>query len=176
MAGTAGTYELGKFSGVCAASGATIAQRAPFIAALLDVIDEEGHPILRRLDYSTQAWDGGCRPDGLVCFWRSLAPVPGEKRQAFVDDETLLEMVQRVIDENDARQKAFRWILALVLLRRKVLRLDGIIHDGAVEHWAFRPRGSALDTEPIRIANPGIREEEVRELADQLGDVIRTDQ
>ncbi len=175
MAATAGTYELGRFSGECAKSHDPILAHQEFVAALVDALDEEGRPILKRLDFGTQAWDDGTRPDGLVCFWRSSAPEPGEKRQMFVDDETLLEMVQRMDEETDSRRRAFRWILALVLLRRKMLKLDGIVHEGETEYWAFRPRGSDPTSTPIRIPNPGIREEEMRELADQLGDIIRAD-
>lgn len=175
MAGTTGTYELGRFSGECAKSHAPILAQQEFVAALVDALDEEARPILKRLDFAAAVWDEGTRPDGLVCFWRSIAPEPGEKRQMFVDDETLLEMVQRMEEETDSRRRAFRWILALVLLRRKMLKLDGIVHEGETEYWAFRPRGSDPTSTPIRIPNPGIREEEMRELADQLGDIIRAD-
>ncbi len=176
MAGTAGTYELGRFSGECASSRTPIFPRQEFIAALVDGLDDEGHPVLRRLDFASDIWQSGVRPDGLVSFWKSVAPEPGEKRQMFVDDETLLEMVQRTSEESDVRRRAFRWILALVLLRRKALKLvDGIIHEGENEFWAFRPRGADPSSEPFRIQNPRIREEELRELADQLGDIIRAD-
>ncbi|MSR44175.1 MAG: hypothetical protein EXS15_02305 [Phycisphaerales bacterium] len=175
MAGIAGTFELGRFTGVCAQSQEPIAPKQAFIAALADWVDDDGRSTLRRFDYSINTWENGSRPDRLVCFWRSSAPMPGEKRHAFVDDETLLEMLQRMESETDARRCAFRWILALVLLRRKVLKLDGIVHEGERESWAFRPRGSDPASAPIRIANPGVREDEVRELADQLGEIIRTD-
>ena len=71
MAATAGTYELGRFSGECAKSHDPILAHQEFVAALVDALDEEGRPILKRLDFGTQAWDDGTRPDGLVCFWRS---------------------------------------------------------------------------------------------------------
>ncbi|MSR68736.1 MAG: hypothetical protein EXS17_00055 [Phycisphaerales bacterium] len=175
MAGTAGTYELGRFSGVCALSQQPILASQEFVAALVDALDGEGRPMLQRFDFAAEVWDQGARPDALVCFWRSLAPEPGDRKQTFVDDETLLEMVQRMGDETDARRRGFRWILALVLLRRKIIRLDGIVHDDEVEYWTFRPRGSDPSALPIRVANPGVRADEMRELADQLGEVIRTD-
>ncbi len=175
MAVTAGTYELGRFSGVCAATQEVIQTSQEFVAALVDAVDEAGQPIVRRVDYSAVQWDRGARPEALICFWRSFAPAPGDRKQTFVDDETLLEMVQRMADETDARRRGFRWILALVLLRRKVIRLDGIVHEDGVEYWAFRPRGSDAESLPIRIANPGVRADEMRELADQLGEVIRAD-
>ncbi len=175
MTGAAGTYELGRFSGVCAISQQPILASQEFVAALVDALDEEGRPLLRRLDIAAARWDQGARPDALVCFWRSLAPAPGDRKQTFVDDETLLEMVQRMEDETDARRRGFRWILALVLLRRKIIRLDGIVHEDGTEYWAFRPRGSDPESLPIRIANPGVRADEMRELAEQLGEVIRAD-
>ncbi|MSR28142.1 MAG: hypothetical protein EXS03_01010 [Phycisphaerales bacterium] len=175
MAGTAGTYELGRFSGVCAATGNPITPRSAFVAALVDRINDEGTPALLRLDYALSQWESGLRPDGLVCFWRSTAPQPGERRQELVDDETLMDMVQRMSDDSDQRRRAFRWILALALLRRKVLRLDGIDHSDGSEVWAFRPRGAPEGASAFRIVNPGIRDQEMAELAEQLSDVIRPD-
>ena len=57
MAATAGTYELGRFSGECAKSHDPILAHQEFVAALVDALDEEGRPILKRLDFGTQAWD-----------------------------------------------------------------------------------------------------------------------
>ncbi len=175
MAGASGTYELGRFTGVCAASGAVIASGESFTAALVDRVSDEGSPQLARLDYCTQAWEHGARPEGLVCFWRSIAPRPGERRQSFVDDETLLEMVRRDDPSATEHRRAFRWILALVLLRRKALKLAGVDRDGAIEVWSFLPRGSGDGAEAIRIANPGIKDDAMRDLADQLAEVIRPD-
>ncbi len=175
MAGIAGSYELGRFSGVCAASGSVIAPGNHFVAALVDRVGDDGHPTLARLDYSIGGWGSAERPAGLVSFWQSTAPQPGERRHIFVDDETLLEMVQRMETEDDTRRKAFRWVLALALLRRKALRLEGIEQLDGVESWLFRPRGAEEGSQSIRIANPGIRDEELGDLAEQLSDVIRPD-
>jgi hypothetical protein len=175
MAGTAGSYELGRFTGVCASNGCSIPAGERFTAALVDRVADDGSAHLARADYSREAWESGARPNGLVCFWQSVAPHPGERRQMFVDDETLLEMVQREDPGADDRRRAFRWILALVMLRRKALRLVGVERDGSAEAWKFLPRGAPPEMTPICIENPRIKDEAMRDLADQLAEVIRPD-
>lgn len=175
MAGTAGTYELGRFTGTCAGSGVAIASGTAFVAALVDRLNEEGIPTLTRLDYSVDAWNTTPRPQGLVSFWKSTAPEPGERRQMFVDDETLLDMVERMEGDDDSRRRSFRWVLALALLRKRTLRLEGIEHTESGESWVFRRRGAEEGASPIRIPNPGIKDDELKELAEQLSDVIRPD-
>jgi hypothetical protein len=174
MAGTAGTFEIGRFTGQCASTGEPIAGGSPFVASLAEAV-EEGRPVLRRIDWSAAAWDSGARPEGLVCFWRGTAPNPGEKRRILLDDHTLLEMVERLEGEADPRRVAYRWILALVLLRRKVLKLDRVERSSdepPVERWLLRAKGAAEDAPPLALVNPQIRDEELRELADQLGELV----
>lgn len=174
MAGTAGSFDIGRFTGQCAATGEAIAGGTPFVASLAEAVDE-GRPVLRRIDWSAQAWDGGARPEGLVCFWRGTAPNPGERRRILLDDHTLLEMVERLEGETDPRRIAYRWILALVLLRRKVLKLDRVersADDPPVERWLLRAKGAPEEAAPLGLVNPQIRDEELRELADQLGELV----
>ncbi len=175
MAGTADTFDLGRFSGQCSHTGSVIAAGDAFIAALVEGTDESGRPVLRRADFSHDAWESGARPDRLMCFWRSTAPQAGERRPMLVDDETLMEMVQRDESHTDERRRAFRWLLALVLLRRKMLRLDGIAQDNGAETWSFLRRGAVEGEAPLRIVNPKIRDEEVSELSEQLGAILRAD-
>jgi len=175
MAGTADTFDLGRFSGQCAHTGNVIAAGDVFIAALVEGADETGKPMLRRADFSHGAWESGARPERLMCFWRSTAPQAGERRTMLVDDETLLEMVQRDEADADPRRRAFRWILALVLLRRKMLRLEGITQEHGAETWSFLRRGAVEGEAPLHIVNPKIRDEEVSELSEQLGAILRAD-
>ena len=174
MAGTAGTFDIGRFTGQCAATGDPIAGGSAFVASLAEAV-EDGRPVLRRIDWSVAAWDGGARPEGLVCFWRGTAPNPGERRRVLLDDHTVLEMVERLEGDTDPRRIAYRWILALVLLRRKVLKLDRVERSSdspPVERWLLRARGAADEAAPLALVNPQIRDEELRELADQLGELV----
>jgi len=175
MAGTADAFDLGRFSGQCALNGSAILAGDAFVAALVEGVDESGRPTLRRVDVSVEAWESGARPERVMCFWRSTAPQAGERRTLLVDDETLLEMVQRDEGEVDPRRRAFRWILALVLLRRKLLRLEGIVQEDGTESWSFVRRGAVEGEAPLRIVNPKIRDEEVSELSEQLGAILRAD-
>ncbi len=166
-------FELGRFGGVCALTGEAIAPGAPFVAAMVEQ-DLADLPPFARVDVSVQAWDEGRRPDRLLAFWRTTAPEPGQKRQAFIDDETLLDMVRRM-DDADPRRARYRWLLALILLRKRALRHLRIDQGPDGERWLFMPRGADEWTEPIAVANPGLRDDEVQDLADQLGEVLRSE-
>jgi hypothetical protein len=65
--------------------------------------------------------------------------------------------------------------LALILLRKRALRHLRIDQGPDGERWLFMPRGADEGTEPIAVANPGLRDDEVQDLADQLGEVLRSE-
>jgi hypothetical protein len=63
--------------------------------------------------------------------------------------------------------------LALVLLRKRTLQLIGREDEDDGEIWLLRFKGT--DGEPIRVKNPGIAEEEIHHLSDQLGEILQGD-
>jgi hypothetical protein len=79
---------------------------------------------LKRLDVSMTAWDQGSRPDHLFSYWKTIVPTPNEKKQMFVDNDVLLNLLRRLADADQAQRLAFRFVLALILMRKKMLRYD----------------------------------------------------
>ena len=87
---------------------------------------------------------------------------------------TLIENFDVRLAEDDKPQRvAFRYILALVLLRKRTLRLIGREEEEDGEIWLLRFKGT--DGDPIRVKNPGIAEEEIHHLSDQLGEILQGD-
>lgn len=154
-------------------TGAPIAPGAPFVAAMIEQ-DVPDAPPFARVDVSPEAWDAGHRPGGLLAYWRTTAPEPGQPKHMFIDDTTLLDMVQRM-DDSDPRRGRYRWLLALILLRKRVLRHMRIEHDASGERWLFLPRGADDASGFVSIRNPVLRDDELQELADQLGEVLRSE-
>ncbi|MSR17999.1 MAG: hypothetical protein EXS00_02335 [Phycisphaerales bacterium] len=163
---------VGSFTGSCALRSTPIAPGVPFVAALVDASDDAVTP-LKRLDICAEAWDAGERPAGLVAFWRSIAPLPGAPRQTFVDDETLLEILQRLGEDASGRRASYRWLVALILLRKRLLKHAGIDRNAGAETWLFKVRGSEDDAPLLRVLNPQVLDEELRDLSDQLAEVVR---
>lgn len=188
-----GSYDLGRATGVCAATGAPLEPGAPCVIALAEVNDPEqanaGTPnglSLRRVEYSVPAWEAmttsGRRPRGLYCFWRTTW-TGGDRRKMFVDDETLLDIFARLgasLDghgggDDSPQRQAFRFVLMLFLVRKRLLRVAGTKRDGERELWMVIPRGSDPSGPPTAVVNPRLKDDDVREIAEQLGEIMSGD-
>jgi len=172
-----GTYSLGRSTAVCAATGRALVPGEPIVATLCDApADEaEGHEFVRR-EFAVAAWDSGLRPEHMVCFWRTTASEPDHKRRLLVDDDTLLELFDRLDGDERPQRRAYRWLLCLILLRKKLLRHVRVDRDEAGgEAWLVKRRGAAEDDAPVRVENPRIRDEDLQELAEHLGEVMQSE-
>lgn len=170
------SFSLGRFTATCAATGRPLVPGESIVAALCEVPpgDESGHEFIRR-DYSAEAWDGGARPTELVCFWRTTAPEPDAKKRLLVDDDTLVELFDRLEGDDRAQRLAYRWLLCLILLRKKMLRHLRVEREGDSEWWLVQKRGLGDELPPIRVRNPKIRDEDLQELSEHLGEVMQSD-
>ena len=171
-----GSFQLGRFTATCAATGRTLVPGEAIVASLCDAPagDESGHEFVRR-DFALESWSGGARPDGLVCFWRTTAPAADQKRRMLVDDDTMLELFDRLEGDDRARRVAYRWLICLILLRKRLLRQVRIDREGEVEWWLVQKRGHDDAVPPIRVLNPRIRDEDLQELAEHLGEVMQSE-
>jgi hypothetical protein len=181
------TYELGRSSGTCAATGETLSPGTPCVTALCEAPDpaeaDAGTPFglfLRRLDVALPAWEGGFRPAGLFCFWRTTVQEPGKAKRMLIDDEALLDLFGRLEGDERAARVAFRFVLMLMLIRKRLLKVveqrtepGG---EGGVERevWLVLPRGvDAAEGTPVRVENPRLKDADVQEIAEQLGEVLQ---
>ena len=90
-----------------------------------------------------------------------------------VDDDVLLDLFDRLGDDVRPQRVAFRFILALILMRKRRLRYVGRVVDGDDERWQMLPRGADGNSSPIEVLNPHLNEEDIRELSDQLTEVLQ---
>ncbi|MCP3903349.1 MAG: hypothetical protein GY715_06910 [Planctomycetes bacterium] len=165
-------YQVSRPTGVCAASGEPLEPGGLCVATLCEQAEGEGFD---RLDYSVPAWEAGERPERLFSFWRTTVPVPGEKRRLLVDDSVLMDLFERLADDDRPQRVAFRFVLALILMRKRLLRFVGrTVPDGdARGRWKLRPRGTDAESPPLEIEDPGLTDDDVRELTAQLGEVLQ---
>ncbi|MHC5001725.1 MAG: hypothetical protein ACYTJ0_01240 [Planctomycetota bacterium] len=165
-------YQVARPTGVCAATGEPLDPGAACIATLCERSEDEGFD---RHDYSITAWEAGARPDRLFSFWRTVVPRPTEKRQLLVDDEVLMDIFERLAEDDRPRRIAFRFVLALILMRKRKLRFVGRRGAGDEERWLMRPRGGDPDAAPIEVANPRLSDDDVRERTDQLSEILQSE-
>ena len=173
-------YHIARATGECAASGKPIEPGFPCIAVLCD--NEEGG--FQRLDYSMERWEAGDRPDHLFSFWRTRVPEQGERRKVFVDDQVLMDIFERLAEDERPQRQAFRYVLGLILIRKKLMRYAGrrneVVDSGEAdtterEIWELRLKGSEPSDPMIDLVNPGLGDDDIIELSEQLGDVLQGD-
>lgn len=188
------TYDIARPTGECAFTGRKLTPGEHYMAALVEIdpatLDAEptgAKPTattaaaaalgFKRVDVSLDAWNGGHRPDKMFSFWRSTVPQPNEKKRIFVSDEVLLNLFRRLTADDQPERQAFRFVLGLILMRKRLLRYEGSERVGgesandpaAVEFWLVLPKG---ETEPIRLLNPHLDDAKIQQVTEQLGEVL----
>lgn len=164
---------MGRATGVCAASGAALQPGDECIATLCERVEDDGFD---RLDYCSKEWDSGTRPERLFSYWRTTVPASDAKEKILVDDSVLMDLFERLGEDTREQRIAFRFILALILMRKRLLRYVRRGDGGDVgknEIWFMRPKGSDPDSPLIEVINPQLSEEDIRELSDQLTEVLQ---
>lgn len=116
-------YRFKPPSKTCAGTGKPLVPGSTCHSVL---IDKEGH--LVRFDYSDEGWAGP--PEGHVGYWKTMVPVaPDAKSQRF-DPETAQRYFEQLSEEASPVHDRQRYVLALVLLQQRRLRLDNTRLDG----------------------------------------------
>jgi hypothetical protein len=140
-------------TGRCAEEDRPLDPGEPVVVVLLEREDSED---LDRLDYSVGAWESGARPGGAVfAWWRAEAPIPGRRPGGLVSADGLLDLFEQLGETDDPRRLAFRYVLALHLVRTRRLEFAG----AQAGLMLVRPRGSDPTEHPIAVADPIARGE-----------------
>jgi hypothetical protein len=163
-------YEVARPQGVCAVTGHPIAPDEKFMAALRET------PLgFERVDVSTPVWPDFDRKD-VVAFWQTRMPRHEQKKKLFVDDEVLCQLFERLADVQEPAKLNFRFVLALVLMRKRMLIYETTRHEGdnrEREIWTVRFKGR---DDRFDLLNPQLTEEQVGEVSRQLGEILNNEE
>lgn len=161
----AGSFPVGRPTGMCAATGVRAVAGEGYCAALVE--REDGS--LERQDFSVGAWDAGARPVGRVFgSWRGVVPQSDAAPKLKLDDAELLELFEQLAEAIEPRAIGLRYVLALLLVRRRVLRYEGA---EAGRLWVS-PCGAGGERARVEVADPGLDEEQLSAVAEQLGECV----
>jgi hypothetical protein len=78
-----------------------------------------GEEECQRRDYSAEAWEGP--PEGTLGHWKCRMPVAGEKKVVLAPKAVLIDLLRQM--ESMPEQAKTRYLLALILLRRRFVKL-----------------------------------------------------
>jgi hypothetical protein len=156
-------YEVARAAGVCTVTQAPIEPGQKFIAALRET--EIG---LERLDICLDAWPGFAR-DRILAFWQATMPQPQAKKKLFVDDQVLCELLERLDGASEPLKINFRFVLALILMRKRLVVYESSRVENEQELWTvrFRGRDQLLD-----LVNPRLDEQQILEVSGQLSEIL----
>ncbi|MEO0484266.1 MAG: hypothetical protein AAF138_11655 [Planctomycetota bacterium] len=175
MAGIEGLgYQIARADGHCAATGAELPPHAPIVVVLLEAPGDER---LTRLEFAADAWDSGARPEtgpdeGVFATWRTVRPDPTAKTDPFVDAGSLMELFESLAGADDRRRRVFRYVLALLLMRKKELVYEG----QQAGELILRRRGPKdQEREVYRVTDPGMDDEAIAAAVEQVSAVMSGD-
>jgi hypothetical protein len=108
-------FEVQRFTRRCAATDRDLQPGETFYSVLLP----DAGTVIRR-DYSKDAWLGP--PDGALGWWKSEVPDPKCKKVHWAPNDVLLHYFVQLEDQPDRRD--MRYVLTLLMIRRRILKLD----------------------------------------------------
>lgn len=108
-------YEIQRGTRHCAATGREFAAGETFYSVLVD----EGAE-LKRYDYGAEAWQGP--PPEAIGWWKSQVPDRQAGRKHWAPNDVMLHFFEELADQPDRQD--VRYVLALLLIRRRVFRLE----------------------------------------------------
>ena len=158
-------WEINKPLGQCHGTGKKIEYGQEYFGALVET--DEG---LQRRDFCADYWES--RKPEVFCYWKSKLPEPGQKKQLFVDDQMLMAFFERLEKETEQEKINFRFVLALVLMRKRILKYDETRIENDKEIWRLRIVG---EKRIVEVVNPHLDEEQVEQLSSQIGEILQAD-
>jgi hypothetical protein len=117
-------YEIQGPTRICAASGRELKPGDRFHAVLTE---RDGKFV--RTDFAAEAWPGA--PAEAVAHWSGRVPADDKPRKPVINDEVLLGCFERLKDAADTDGLNFRYVAALLLMRRKRFRFEDVARDEA---------------------------------------------
>ncbi len=165
MLRTVQARDIQSATGKCALTGRDLKEGEEFYTVLF----EQGESFLRN-DYSLEAWKGP--PDGAFCHFKSRIPVREKRKKLLVDNEVLIGFFERLSAETVPLRIQFRFVLALILMRKRLLRYEGsTIIDGA-EVWTMT---LLRDRSAHRVMNPRLTDDQIEAVSRELGAILHSD-
>jgi hypothetical protein len=144
-------YQIQPNTRRCAVTGRDLTPGERYYSVLLD----EGGKFVRR-DYAAEAWPGP--PAEAFSFWTGRVPAPDARRRPPIDDDLLLDCFQRLEGRVDPASENFRFVLALLLMRRRRFKFEEARHEDGQELLVVRCARTGARHE---VANPCLTDEEM---------------
>lgn len=155
-------FELSRASGKCSITGRPFEEDEEFFTVVL----ETGETLERR-DVALDAWSGP--PEGTLCFYKTRMPKRNAPKRKFIDDSAMVSFFKALTDTPHPNKQRFRFVLALILLRKRLLKYEKSVNENGAEVWEMR---LVKEKTTHRVINPVLREDEIGTISAELGAIL----
>jgi hypothetical protein len=155
-------YQIQENTRRCAATGRELKPGERFFSVLID----EGNKFVRR-DFSSEAWQGP--PPGAFSFWSGRVPAASDTHKLRIDDDLLVDCFQRLEGQTDPSRLNFRYVVALLLMRRKRFKFEEMRHLGDQEILCLRCTRTKAQ---YQVVDPRLTEEEMAAVQEEVFKVL----
>ena len=162
-------YKIGAPSRHCHACERVFVVADEYYSAVVETAQEDH---LARQDFCPGCWKPEAGP--YFSFWKARVPEPEQSAQRgprLVDFGRLLQLFEHLAGSPDERAQRFRYVLALVLMRKRRLKVveSRRLSGGRGEQLTLRETGGERTHS---ISCPSITDDEIRSVADRLRDIL----
>ncbi len=155
------SWEIEKSQEVCGGCEKQLEEGCEYVASLI----EDGESFARR-DYCIECWGEGREAFG---FWRTRVPMKEEKKKTFVDNEMLMSLFLRLADSQEDLRRKFRFVLALILMRKRLVKFEKTIHRDGDEFWQLSCKAT---DEMQEVWDPKLDERQIQEVSGELSSIL----
>lgn len=155
-------YQVKPLGRTCAVTGEPLAPGSVVFSVLLS--GENGS--WERRDISRDAWDGP--PDGAVGHWTCRVPEPEVVTKRRLDPDEMMRLFERMTEEANPHRESLRFVLALLLVRKRRLEIDG---NGSDDDEVLRLNGLHGEGE-FEVRDPCLEPDEAERLQAELNALL----
>jgi hypothetical protein len=121
----------------------------------------------RRLDYCLSC--PGQTDAAVLAEWTTRRPEPASRKTPAFDREAVWAFFQRMSDPQTPQEKQFKFVLGLLLWRKRALKFENSTTQDGVEQWHFRVPVSG---EHVSLERPDLDEAEIERLSAQVESLL----
>ena len=156
-------WEICKASLACAGCNKQFAEEQAIHSGLYDE-----SPSFCRRDFCETCWPAGAQ-EHLFSHWQTRLPKRDAPVRTFVDDDIVLDLFRRLAGNPDPAKRNFRFVIGLLLVRRKVLRYRGVQNTEAGPAILLAERATGEET---LVPDPGLTSEQIQQVTEELSQLL----
>jgi hypothetical protein len=163
-------YKISRSARACTGCGASFGEGAEYFAAIF-----EGKEEFERKEFCASCWEADAgRAAAAECYshWHAHVPTKDDESRRTLDIEAAADFFRRLAGSEEPHKCNFAYLLALLLMRKKILLLIDTLHEQDREYLLVHFRG---EDEEYRVEDPKLTLEELERVKDDLGQLLNMD-